>query len=498
MIGKITSFFSHQKNKSIPLYFTEDKTESITIEINPEKTISQIYLENINQISVIQAKIFQKKSELEKDYGFTLYSPKDPFIHIKLNDTSIPFKKLIEKNMIINYSLFYTEIVNPYNTSIQRRLNNLKNNKIQEEKKNEKPFSDETYVLNFVSPYNKIIDGEIEKYSYSHNKFIKIFIYIDTNKIMYQESIKRNENNNNNERYKQFKYSHNLWNVIPLSKISCIKLNSFDEMIDTNYIDINQIKDRLIMIKTFNKENIILKTNNKYEKEIWYNHLKKIVEEVRFDKIFFQFSNEINDISKKIYLNKIKFIYKLIGIKGTIRYKNSRKFLFSFFKNKSIEKIVECCIEYKYYVNKKNNYKALEYIKNLGEILRINKIKKDKKKNKESEKSNLIYDLLDEETYVKMNNILQEKIINKRSTLIILEKNLFNNLLSNVENKFLIKEHKKIIHQNKLLFLNSLNKIPAAQFCKNIHFNSRKMNVLFKENIEIAIPPDESDLEEFL
>ena len=236
-------------------------------------------------------------------------------------------------------------------------------------------------------------------------------------------------------------------------------------MIDTNYIDINQIKDRLIMIKTFNKENIILKTNNKYEKEIWYNHLKKIVEEVRFDKIFFQFSNEINDISKKIYLNKIKFIYKLIGIKGTIRYKNSRKFLFSFFKNKSIEKIVECCIEYKYYVNKKNNYKALEYIKNLGEILRINKIKKDKKKNKESEKNNLIYDLLDEETYVKMNNILQEKIINKRSTLIILEKNLFNNLLTNVENKFLIKEHKKIIHQNKLLFLNSLNKIPAAQFC---------------------------------
>ena len=424
MIGKITSFFSHQKNKSIPLYFTEDKTESITIEINPEKTISQIYLENINQISVIQAKIFQKKSELEKDYGFTLYSPKDPFIHIKLNDTSIPFKKLIEKNMIINYSLFYTEIVNPYNTSIQRRLNNLKNNKIQEEKKN--------------------------------------------------------ENNNNNERYKQFKYSHNLWNVIPLSKISCIKLNSFDEMIDTNYIDINQIKDRLLMIKTFNKENIILKTNNKYDKEIWYNHLKKIVEEVRFDKIFFQFSNEINDISKKIYLNKIKFIYKLIGIKGTIRYKNSRKFLFSFFKNKTIEKIVECCIEYKYYVNKKNNYKALEYIKNLGEILRINKIKKDKKKNKEHEKNNLIYDLLDEETYAKMTNILQEKIINKRSTLIILEKNLFNNLLTNVENKFLIKEHKKIIHQNKLLFLNSLNKIPAAQFCKNIHFNSRKMNVLFK------------------
>ena len=108
MIGKITSFFSHQKNKTIPLYLTEDKTESITIEINPEKTISQIYLENINQISVIIAKISQKNSQQKKDYCFSLYSQKDPFIRIKLNNSSIPFKKLIEKSMIIDYSLFYT------------------------------------------------------------------------------------------------------------------------------------------------------------------------------------------------------------------------------------------------------------------------------------------------------------------------------------------------------------------------------------------------------
>ena len=64
MIDKLTSFFSHQKQKSvqfIPLFFTEDESVSISIEISPEKTISQIYIENINQISVIIAKISQKK-----------------------------------------------------------------------------------------------------------------------------------------------------------------------------------------------------------------------------------------------------------------------------------------------------------------------------------------------------------------------------------------------------------------------------------------------------
>ena len=62
----------------------------------------------------------------------------------------------------------------------------------------------------------------------------------------------------------------------------------------------------------------------------------------------------------------------------------------------------------------------------------------------------------------------------------------------------MIKEHKRILHKNKLPFLNSLNKIPAAQFCKNIHFNSNKMNVLFKENMEIAFKSEEiSDLEEY-
>ena len=57
MINKITSFFTHQR-KNILLYFEEDKSESISLEITPEKTISQLYIENINQISAIKAKIF--------------------------------------------------------------------------------------------------------------------------------------------------------------------------------------------------------------------------------------------------------------------------------------------------------------------------------------------------------------------------------------------------------------------------------------------------------
>ena len=495
MIGKLTSFFSHQKSKSIPLFFTEDKTESITIEITPEKTISQIYFENINQISVIQAKIFQKKPSTKFNFCFYLYSPQDTSIRIKLNSASIPYEHLIQKNLIENYSLFYT-INDNYNneTSIHRRLNNLIN-KNQEEKNREKPFSDETYIINFVSPYNKVADGEIEKYSYSKNKFIKIFIYIDTNKIMYKESFNKKESINNIH-YNNISLQ-NLWNVIPLENIASINNNNFDG-IDTNFIDINKFKEKSFMIKTFNKENIILKANDKNEKEIWFNELKNTVEKVKADKILFKFSNEINDTSKKIYLNNIKFIYKLIGIKGIICFKNSRKFFFSNYKNKYIEKIVELCVEYKYNVIKKNNSKALENIKYLGEIMEINK-NKSSKKFQEDDKKNNLNDLIDEETYSKISNILKVKNINKRSALIILDQNLFNNLLKNIENKFLIKEHKAIIHQKRKPFLKSLNAISAAQFCKNIHFNYKKMNILSKESMNLEIPSENfSDLDIFL
>ena len=62
MINRITSFFTHQR-KNIMLYFDQERSESISVEITPEKTISQLYIENINQISVIKAKIFLKKKK---------------------------------------------------------------------------------------------------------------------------------------------------------------------------------------------------------------------------------------------------------------------------------------------------------------------------------------------------------------------------------------------------------------------------------------------------
>ena len=498
MIDKISSFFSHQKNKSIiPLYFTEDEKEFIQIEITPEKTIYQIYLDNINQISVIQAKIYNKKTLTKKNFCFTLYSNKEPSIRIKLNNSSQPWQYLIidsKNNVLSDYSLFYSIDENYLNnnqlTSIHRRLNNLKNKKNNEEENKEKPFSDETHIINFVSPYNKVIDGDIEKYSYSQNMFIKIFIYIDSNKIMYKEVLKKVENNYEyNNKQNNYSLLQNLWNVIPLANVSCIDNNSFDEIANKNLIDINKFKDRLLMIKTFNKENLILKLRDKNEKEIWFNELRNIVEQVRVDKIFNKLSKEINDISKKIYLCKIKFTCKLIGIKGIICFKNSRKF---FFKNINInndflENIVECCVEYKNNVIKKNNMKALEEIKKLGILFGIDEGKKFKE---EEEKNNLNY-LLDEETILKISNMLKIQNINKRSSLIIPEVNLLNNLLKNIEKRFLIKEHKRIIHQNQLPFINSLNKIPAAQFCKNFNFNSNKMNILFPDNMNINVLPDQ-------
>ena len=494
MIDKITSFFSHQKRKIIiPLYFTEEKNESISIEITPDKTISEIYLENINQISVIQAKIFQKKQDIisKNNFCFTLFSSQNPYIRIKQKNSSIPYKKLILKNLIDNYSLFYLANNNYYNDNknnvIHRRLNNLTKNKSQEESNYDKTLSDETYLINFVSPNNKIIDGEIEKFSFSQKMFNKIFIYIDSNKLMYKEISP-----------KEKKSLQNLWNVIPLSNISSLE-NNISDNIDSPYIDIDKYKDRLFMIKTFNNEKLLLKANDKNDKEIWLNHLKDIIEKVRMDKIFFKFNKDINDISKNIYMNTLKFICKLIGIKGIIRYNISRKCFFENYKNIFLEKIVECCVKYKFNVIKKSNAKALEEIKYLGQILDIDKIQKNIQFVEEKEKK-ILNDILDEETKAKISNILNIKNFNERSfSFIILDLNLLNNLLNNIINKFLIKEHKKIIYQKQILFLNCFKKIAAAQFCKNNHFNCNKMNVLFEENMNINIPPDEfPDLNELI
>ena len=130
--------------------------------------------------------------------------------------------------------------------------------------------------------------------------------------------------------------------------------------------------------------------------------------------------------------------------------------------------------------------------------MEINK-NKSSKKFQEDDKKNNLNDLIDEETYSKISNILKVKNINKRSAVIILDQNLFNNLLKNIENKFLIKEHKAIIHQKQKPFLKSLNAISAAQFCKNIHFNYKKMNILSKESMNFEIPSENfSDLDIFL
>ena len=118
----------------------------------------------------------------------------------------------------------------------------------------------------------------------------------------------------------------------------------------------------------------------------------------------------------------------------------------------------------------------------------------------DKEKKKIINDILDGETKTKICNILKIKNFNERSfSFIILDLNLLNNLLNNIINKFLIKEHKKIIKQKQIMFVNCFKKIAAAQFCKNNHFNWNKMNVLFKENIDINIPPDVfPDLNELL
>ena len=556
MINRITSFFSQQR-KNVNLYFDEEKSESISIEITPDKTISQLYIENINKISIIRAKIYlNKKNYLpnnqRKEFCFVIINKNEPNIRIRLTNNIHPWFYLYYlKNS--EYSLYYIPNDNYYysldNNEINCRLNNLIKNRSQNEPKDNKSLSDETRVVNFVSPENKIIDGEIEKYSYSDKKFKNKFLYIDSNKLMYKDAASTYQklfyiiiNNKSISPYNESSYiqnsngniyeTDNLWSVIPLSTIYSVEKNSFADLENIG-IDSKKYGERLLEIKTFNKEKIIFRAQNNYSREEWFKVIGDIVEQAKIDKYLYQYNSEINEGTKSLYLTILKFIYKIISIKGIVILKETRRIFFDYSDNKILGKIIEFCVEFKLNVIKKNNIKGYEQIKNLVEFLGYENFEEDTKfldkealseeivedKNKKIDKDYILKYLMDEDTHTKLINIYQS--IRKRSLSfkgisnlsfkkksstssninnIIIDPDVLNQLYKNIIKKVLSKEHKKIMRNNNKI-LNNLNKITAIQFCKHNNFNKNKMNILCKKDIDKKNNIDTdvySDLDDFL
>ena len=556
MINRITSFFSQQR-KNVNLYFDEEKSESISIEITPDKTISQLYIENINKISIIRAKIYlNKKNYLpnnqRKEFCFVIINKNEPNIRIRLTNNIHPWFYLYYlKNS--EYSLYYIPNDNYYysldNNEINCRLNNLIKNRSQNEPKDNKSLSDETRVVNFVSPENKIIDGEIEKYSYSDKKFKNKFLYIDSNKLMYKDAASTYQklfyiiiNNKSISPYNESSYiqnsngniyeTDNLWSVIPLSTIYSVEKNSFADLENIG-IDSKKYGERLLVIKTFNKEKIIFRAQNNYSREEWFKVIEDIVEQAKIDKYLYQYNSEINEGTKSLYLTILKFIYKIISIKGIVILKETRRIFFDYSDNKILGKIIEFCVEFKLNVIKKNNIKGYEQIKNLVEFLGYENFEEDTKfldkealseeivedKNKKIDKDYILKFLMDEDTHTKLINIYQS--IRKRSLSfkgisnlsfkkksstssninnIIIDPDVLNQLYKNIIKKVLSKEHKKIMKNNNKI-LNNLNKITAIQFCKHNNFNKNKMNILCKKDIDKKKNIDTdvySDLDDFL
>jgi len=563
MINRITSFFSQQR-KNVNLYFDEEKSESISIEITPDKTISQLYIENINKISIIRAKIYlNKKNYLpnnqRKEFCFVIINKNEPNIRIRLTNNIHPWFYLYYlKNS--EYSLYYIPNDNYYysldNNEINCRLNNLIKNRSQNEPKDNKSLSDETRVVNFVSPENKIIDGEIEKYSYSDKKFKNKFLYIDSNKLMYKDAASTYQklfyiiiNNKSISPYNESSYiqnsngniyeTDNLWSVIPLSTIYSVEKNSFADLENIG-IDSKKYGERLLVIKTFNKEKIIFRAQNNYSREEWCKVIEDIVEKAKIDKYLYQYNSEINEGTKSLYLTILKFIYKIISIKGIVILKETRRIFFDYSDNKILGKIIEFCVEFKLNVIKKNNIKGYEQIKNLVEFLGYENFEEDTKfldkealgeeivedKNKKIDKDYILKYLMDEDTHTKLINIYQS--IRKRSLSfkgisksfkgisnlsfkkksstssninnIIIDPDVLNQLYKNIIKKVLSKEHKKIMRNNNKI-LNNLNKITAIQFCKHNNFNKNKMNILCKKDIDKKKNIDTdvySDLDDFL
>ena len=163
-----------------------------------------------------------------------------------------------------------------------------------------------------------------------------------------------------------------------------------------------------------------MRAQNNYARDRWYEIISDIVEQAQIDKYFYKYNNEINEGIKNLYLTKLKFIYKLLNIKGVIALKEARKIFFENFDNKILKEIIEFCVDYKLGMIKKNNFKSYEQIKNLVEFLGVNYFDEDtnyildKETNNEEiedeklgfiNKNYVMNHLIDEETHIKLSNI---------------------------------------------------------------------------------------------
>ena len=362
MISKITSFFTNQK-KNILIYLDEDKFNSVSAEITPQKTITEIHYKNINEISREIAKIQLNKNNSQSSENnlnfsttkrqYILINKNDSYTRIKLKDTDTPWWYLVRnKDSNIsshNYSLFYifnsNYNSNIYLNGIKKRLYDLTNPNKNANSYNSK-ISQETRIINFVSPENKLIDGELEKYSFIDNKFENKFIYIDNSKLMYKNarsSIQKilNVGGSAASPYNENSYigknadiydTNDLWTVISFSAISNIIKCPLDSLEMYN-INVKNCHKQLFVIKTINEEKHIFKANNNLTREKWYSVIKGVLDQIKIDKYFFKYDEDMIAEVKELYLNLIYFVNKLFCYKGVIYIKEARKYFIKWIIN---------------------------------------------------------------------------------------------------------------------------------------------------------------------
>ena len=510
MISKITSFFTNQK-KNILIYLDEEKNSSVSVEITPQKTITEIHYKNINQISHEIAKLQLNKNNSQSNENnanflntkreYVLINKNDSYTRIKFKDNDIPWWYLVRsKDTKIsnhNFSLFYIFNLNYnsniYSNGIKKRLYDLTNSN-----KNAKTYSSkishETRIINFVSPENKLIDGELEKYSFIDNKFENKFIYIDNSKLMYKNATSGiqkilNVSGNATSPYNESSYirknsdiydTNDLWTVISFATISNIIKSPLDSL-DMYNINIKKYGRQLFIVNTINEEKHIFKANNYFTREKWYSIIKNVLDQIKIDKYFFKYDEDMNSEVKEMYLNLIYFVNKLFSYKGIIYIKEARKYFikwiinavenqknYNSYDDEQIELDKEIKIAYDV-INKINNcfegkkfYKWFECycLQSLGKdgFTVANFIGNDK-------------------IYKKLGEVYKE-IDGKNKD----DDNDYSNMLFNVVmKKILYRGYKKMLG-NKYDFYLGLRKIFALKFCNNNQFKENKMINFLDEN----------------
>ena len=337
-----TLFFLADNNiRTIPLYFTEDKKEYINVTINKRTVVYDVLYKYFNDIENKKSQVKEKIEKIEdrsykndscNKYEFTVINVNDSRTRVRLKLHSRIWPYLYINDMKINeLDLYYIRNETRQFTDIITRITNKVSKKDKENnKKLFKINGGKGKIIGFISPEDKIKEGEVMIYCGERKAFESKIFKLYKTKIIYKSHAPNSSTFNSIFGLKPTFLSSNppqsdctetkfdaLWTVILVSSIK--------------EIQIEEKEKRLFLLVLDNSEKIAVRVRNEGEREDWVRKIKGQINKTKVDKQLLNYDKILQLSNKSLFDSFVNLFFKFIlsenEIKKKIRGKIHRKMI---------------------------------------------------------------------------------------------------------------------------------------------------------------------------